>query len=113
MASIPFGPERWDGTRSEVEIREYWGEKVLSRGVDPGNPWRNPGPHASLIVQDAGPWKLRDAAAALIAAAEIIEGATGREHKPSASPTAAQMAEPARTILGALPAYNPGTGPVG
>ncbi|GEN78715.1 hypothetical protein [Actinotalea fermentans] len=71
---VPFGQVLWDGTRRSVEIREYYGPRVLGRGLDPYNPWRNPRAQGSLRIGDAAPAELREAAAALIEAAAVIEG---------------------------------------
>lgn len=76
IREIKFGPVQWDGTRNEVELREHLGAGALRKGTDRFNPWRNPGPHAYVLVNAATAQECRQAAQALIEAAQMIEEAT-------------------------------------
>ena|GEM_PF-3148756 len=70
---IPFGPARWDGSRARVEIEQHYGERVVWPNQDPGNPWRNGVPQATLHISNVDAETCRAAAAALLQAADLIE----------------------------------------
>lgn len=73
--NLPFGEVHFDGSRTTVEVIEYQGGRALKKGTDEFNSWRNPGPHAYVLASAADAKQCREAAAALLQAAEIIEGA--------------------------------------
>ena len=53
---------------------QYFGPRVLKRGWDPGNTWRNGRPGVSLTLShEDEPAVLRRAAAAILEAADLIE----------------------------------------
>ena len=64
-----------DGMPHSVEVRQYFGGRVLKRGHDYGNPWRNGQPGASVNLSHADADTLRAAAAALLQAADLMDQA--------------------------------------
>lgn len=77
VRAIPFGPVQWDGSRHKVEIRQYYGPDVLTRGRDKFNPWRDGTALASGLLGNLDAAGCRAAAAALLEAAAVLDGVEG------------------------------------
>ena len=75
LRKIPFATY-FDGSTQSVEVRQYFGGGVLKRGHDYSNLWRNGQPGASVLLGHADADTLRAAAAALLQAADLMDGVT-------------------------------------
>lgn len=77
VRGIPFGPVLWDGSRRKVEIRQYYGPDVLTRGRDKFNPWRDGTALVSGLLGNLDAEGCRAAATALLEAAALLDGVEG------------------------------------